>query len=149
MKIGNVAILTSLITYSLSTRVHGEIILGAGQSVVVQCGQNGGDSSTCTSDLTNWCSNNTTFGRNECYTQVARYCPSSTFSTCVENTAAYCRNNTTYGSNQCFTSALGTCQGNQVEANALFDEFVRAGRLLEKGITPQSLKPSGESAQVD
>lgn len=145
-------ILISALTLMTSGAAHAQIVLNPGQSQTITCsnagGGGGGSNLTCVQELSDWCYHNTSQNRDQCYEQASRYCPSTTFSGCVSQTADYCYHNTSMNRDQCFQSALGTCRGNPVDVRNLLHQVMEAGRLIEKGVDPTSMK-SQEPAKVD
>lgn len=136
-------VLFASLTVIMAEAANAQIVLGPGQSQTITCSSNGGgggNNAACVQDLSPWCYSNTSQSRDVCFEQTSRYCPSTTFSTCVKETAAYCYSNTSMNRDQCFQSALGTCRGNPLDVRHLLRQVMEAGRMIEKGLDPASMK---------
>lgn len=121
-----------------------QIVIGPGQSQTITCSSNGGggggNNLACVKDVSDYCYSHTSQNQTVCYEQASRYCPSLTFSTCVKDTTDYCYSHTSMNQTDCFKSALGSCRGNSKDVINLLNQVMQAGRLMEKGVDPASLK---------
>jgi hypothetical protein len=133
----------AIVASLFATSAFADLVLQPGQTQTIVCGHNGGGNTSvaCLEQLSSWCYSNTSYNRDACYQKASAYCPATSFSDCVAQTADYCYRNTSMNRDQCFDSSLNTCRGDAAAMKQMIDQAILSGKLQERGVDLQSLKP--------
>lgn len=119
-------VMAALVSVAGSAKVLSDIYLQPGETqlvapgdyATVHCGfggggGGGGSDSACVQSISDYCYNNSSNGRDFCYSKGQEACrnQNSSYPSCVSGIASFCYNNTSDGRDTCFNKAIDSCRG--------------------------------------